>query len=97
MTTTIDKNQWCGQFKRCNGCKLQSECMVKPEEMFPVMENGKYVDKWAIRTTAMIARELGGLLTSNRSMMDKAIATGGKILSPSGEKMILLLVHHQAK
>ncbi|EFN8662997.1 TPA: antirestriction Ral family protein, partial [Escherichia coli] len=19
MTTTIDKNQWCGQFKRCNG------------------------------------------------------------------------------
>ncbi|ELD3785026.1 TPA: hypothetical protein KFH99_000424 [Escherichia coli] len=20
MTTTIDKNQWCGQFKRCNGC-----------------------------------------------------------------------------
>ncbi|MDG0062316.1 antirestriction Ral family protein, partial [Priestia sp. P5] len=22
MTTTIDKNQWCGQFKRCNGCKL---------------------------------------------------------------------------
>ena len=50
MTTTIDKNQWCGQFKRCNGCKLQSECMVKPEEMFPVMEDGKYVDKWAIRT-----------------------------------------------
>ncbi|HAO2723471.1 TPA: restriction endonuclease [Escherichia coli] len=32
---------------------------VKPEEMFPVMEDGKYVDKWAIRTTAMIARELG--------------------------------------
>ncbi|WP_097512551.1 antirestriction Ral family protein [Escherichia coli] len=59
MTTTIDKNQWCGQFKRCNGCKLQSECMVKPEEMFPVMEDGKYVDKWEIRTTAMIARELG--------------------------------------
>ncbi|WP_214660257.1 antirestriction Ral family protein, partial [Escherichia coli] len=27
MTTTIDTNQWCGQFKRCNGCKLQSECM----------------------------------------------------------------------
>ncbi|HEG0717348.1 TPA: restriction endonuclease, partial [Escherichia coli] len=23
------------------------------------MEDGKYVDKWAIRTTAMIARELG--------------------------------------
>ncbi|EHY2713720.1 restriction endonuclease, partial [Escherichia coli] len=45
MTTTIDKNQWCGQFKRCNGCKLQSKCMVKPEEMFPVMEDGKYVDK----------------------------------------------------
>ncbi|EMM4155163.1 hypothetical protein WAD75_004597 [Escherichia coli] len=22
MTTTIDTNQWCGQFKRCNGCKL---------------------------------------------------------------------------
>lgn len=32
---------------------------VKPEEMFLVMEDGKYVDKWAIRTTAMIARELG--------------------------------------
>lgn len=31
----------------------------KPEEMFPVIEDGKYVDKWAIRTTAMIARELG--------------------------------------
>ncbi|HAM6167461.1 TPA: hypothetical protein IB748_004836 [Escherichia coli] len=30
MTTIIDTNQWCGQFKRCNGCKLQSECMVKP-------------------------------------------------------------------
>ena len=54
MTTTIDKNQWCGQFKRCNGCKLQSEYMVKPEEMFPVMEDGKYVDKWAIRATAII-------------------------------------------
>lgn len=49
MTTTIDTNQWCGQFKRCNGCKLQSECMVKPEEMFPVMEDGKYVDKWPMR------------------------------------------------
>lgn len=24
-----------------------------------VMEDGKYVDKWAIRTTAMIAREIG--------------------------------------
>ncbi|HDW0472826.1 restriction endonuclease [Escherichia coli] len=35
-----------------------SNCL-KPEEMFPVMEDGKYVDKWAIRTTAMIARELG--------------------------------------
>ena len=54
-----DYDYWCGQFKRCNGCKLQSECMVKPEEMFPVMEDGKYVDKWAIRTTAMIAREIG--------------------------------------
>ncbi|ELY3386544.1 restriction endonuclease, partial [Cronobacter sakazakii] len=29
-----------------------------PDEMFPVMEDGKYVDKWAIRTTAMIEREL---------------------------------------
>lgn len=35
-----------------------------------------------------IANELGGLLTSNRSMMDKAIAAGGKLLSPSGEKTI---------
>ncbi|MFQ7388165.1 MAG: antirestriction Ral family protein [Escherichia sp.] len=57
MTTTIDTNQWCGQFKRCNDV-LQSECMVKPKKCF-VMEDGKYVDKWAIRTTAMIARELG--------------------------------------
>ncbi|MBZ4137544.1 hypothetical protein JYG55_21780 [Escherichia fergusonii] len=44
MTTTIDKNQWCGQFKRCNGCKLQSECMVKPEEMFPVMDSKECID-----------------------------------------------------
>lgn len=58
MTTTIDTNQWCGRFKRCHGCKLQSECMVKPEEMAPIFEDGVFVDRWAIRTTAMIAREL---------------------------------------
>ncbi|HGG4278047.1 TPA: antirestriction Ral family protein, partial [Salmonella enterica subsp. enterica serovar Rissen] len=39
-------------------CKLDAECMVKPEEMALVREDGKIVDKWAIRTTAMIAREL---------------------------------------
>ncbi|WP_425324188.1 antirestriction Ral family protein [Escherichia coli] len=22
MTATIDKNQWCGQFERCNGALL---------------------------------------------------------------------------
>ncbi|MEH4951976.1 antirestriction Ral family protein [Escherichia coli] len=33
--------------------------LAKPEEMFPVIEDWKYVDKWAIRTTAMVARELG--------------------------------------
>ncbi|EPT7016837.1 antirestriction Ral family protein, partial [Cronobacter sakazakii] len=40
------------------GCKLDAECMVKPEEMALVREDGKIVDKWAIRTTAMIEREL---------------------------------------
>ncbi|ECA5870478.1 restriction endonuclease, partial [Salmonella enterica subsp. enterica serovar Rissen] len=56
MTTTIDTNQWCGRFVKCKGCKLDAECMVKPEEMALVREDGKIVDKWAIRTTAMIAR-----------------------------------------
>ena len=55
---TIDTNQWCSQFIRCKGCKLDAECMVKPEEMALVIEDGKYVDRWAIRTTAMIARVL---------------------------------------
>lgn len=55
---TIDTNKWCGQFKKCNGCKLQAECMIKPEEMALIKEEGKWVDRWAIRTTAMIAREL---------------------------------------
>ncbi|EMC4146342.1 restriction endonuclease [Cronobacter sakazakii] len=58
MNTTIDTTQWCSRFIKCKGCKLDAECMVKPDEMFPVMEDGKYVDKWAIRTTAMIEREL---------------------------------------
>lgn len=35
-----------------------------------------------------IANELGGLLVSNRSLTDKALAATGKILSPSGEKTI---------
>ncbi|HAG3415638.1 TPA: restriction endonuclease [Salmonella enterica] len=58
MTTTIDTNQWCSRFVKCKCCKLDAECMVKPEEMALVREDGKIVDKWAIRTTAMIAREL---------------------------------------
>ncbi|MBO8263433.1 restriction endonuclease [Proteus mirabilis] len=58
MNMTIDTNQRCGQFKKCKGCKLDAECMVKPEEMALVKENGVIIDKWAIRTTAMIAREL---------------------------------------
>lgn len=58
MNMTIDTNQWCSQFKKCKGCKLDAECMVKPEEMALVKENGVIIDKWAIRTTAMIAREL---------------------------------------
>ncbi|HGK4675211.1 TPA: antirestriction Ral family protein [Kluyvera georgiana] len=58
MAAPINTNDWCGQFKKCNGCKLQAECMVKPEEMALIKEDGKYVDRWAIRTTAMIAREL---------------------------------------
>ncbi|HAU3141569.1 TPA: restriction endonuclease [Salmonella enterica] len=58
MTTTIDTNQWCSRFVKCKDCKLDAECMVKPEEMALVREDGKIVDKWAIRTTAMIAREL---------------------------------------
>lgn len=59
MTTTIDTNQWCSRFVKCKGCKLDAECMVKPEEMALVREDGKIVDKWAIRTTEMIARGAG--------------------------------------
>ncbi|HAW1787304.1 TPA: restriction endonuclease [Escherichia coli] len=33
--------------------------MLPSSEEYRLMEDGKYVDKWAIRTTAMIARELG--------------------------------------
>ncbi|EFB6667960.1 hypothetical protein FQY73_18740 [Escherichia coli] len=29
MTTTIDKNQWCGQFKRCNGCNRNAWLSLK--------------------------------------------------------------------
>lgn len=58
MTTTIDTSKWCGQFNKCKGCKLDAECMVRPEEMALAMEDGLIIDKWAIRTTAMIAREL---------------------------------------
>ncbi|MDH2365423.1 antirestriction Ral family protein [Providencia rettgeri] len=58
MNTTIDTSKWCSQFKKCKGCKLDSECMVRPEEMALVVEGGKIVDRWAIRTAAMIAREL---------------------------------------
>ncbi|MBQ0268524.1 antirestriction Ral family protein [Providencia huaxiensis] len=58
MNMTIDTNQWCSQFKKCKGCKLDAECMVKPEEMALVKENGVIIDKWAIRTTAMITKEL---------------------------------------
>lgn len=55
---TIDTNQWCGQFIRCKGCKLDAECMVRPEEMSLIKEDGKFVDRWAIRTAEMIARAL---------------------------------------
>ncbi|WP_109399492.1 antirestriction Ral family protein [Proteus sp. TJ1640] len=58
MNTTIDTNQWCSQFKKCKGCNLDAECMVKPEEMALVVEDGKIVDKWAVRTATMIEREL---------------------------------------
>ncbi|MBW9430445.1 restriction endonuclease [Atlantibacter hermannii] len=58
MSTTIDTSQWCGQFKKCKGCKLDAECMVRPEEMSLVIEDGKIVDRWALRTTEMIAREI---------------------------------------
>lgn len=64
MTTTIDTNQWCGRYVKCKGCKLDAECMVKPEEMALVREDGKIVDKWALRTTAMIARELEKIKTA---------------------------------
>ena len=59
MNSITDK--WCSQFKKCNGCKLQSECMVKPEEMVPIFVDGIMVDKWAIRTTKMIERELAAM------------------------------------
>jgi hypothetical protein len=35
--------------------------MVKPEEMVPIFVDGKMVDKWAIRTTKMIERELAAM------------------------------------
>lgn len=58
MTTTIDTNQWCSQFTKCKGCKLDAACMVRPEEMSLVIEDGNIVDRWAIRTTEMIAKEI---------------------------------------
>ncbi len=44
MATTIDTNQWCSRFVKCKGCKLDAECMVKPEEMALVREDGNIVD-----------------------------------------------------
>ncbi len=51
-------NLWCGQFSKCDGCKLQAECSTKPHELVPVVINGVSVDRWAERTRKMIAREL---------------------------------------
>ncbi len=54
----MNTKDWCGRFDKCDGCKLQSECAVRPEELFIVFEDGKPVDRWAIRTSEMIKREL---------------------------------------
>lgn len=53
-----ETDKWCGQFERCKGCHLQSQCMVRPEELAIVFEDGKPVDLWAVRTRKMIMDEL---------------------------------------
>lgn len=45
---------WCSKFNKCNGCKLQSECMVRPEELNIVFVDGEPVDLWAARVKEMI-------------------------------------------
>lgn len=53
-----ETEQWCRRFKKCHGCKLDAECGVKPGDGHPYMKDGVVIDPWAIRTTAMIKREL---------------------------------------
>ena len=54
MTTS----DWCGQFIKCKGCKLDAECAVGPHDKHPYMVDGVIIDPWAIRTTEMIMRAL---------------------------------------
>lgn len=60
MTTIIktETYEWCSQFNKCIGCKLESECRVGPMDKPPYVRDGVIIDPWAIRTTAMIKREL---------------------------------------
>ncbi|WP_312998281.1 antirestriction Ral family protein [Leclercia sp.] len=57
-TTEPETYKWCSQFKKCKGCKLDSECAVGPMDKHPYIKDGVIIDPWAIRTTEMIRREL---------------------------------------
>ncbi len=60
-TTESETARWCSQFRKCVGCKLDAECSVGPMDKLPYMKDGVIIDPWAIRTTAMIKRELAAL------------------------------------
>lgn len=60
---TSDTRRWCSQFVKCKGCKLDSECAVKVSDRNPYVKDGVIIDPWAIRTTAMIERELSTMPT----------------------------------
>lgn len=55
---TSSTRKWCTQFVGCKGCKLDSECAVRVSDGNPYVKDGVIIDPWAIRTTAMIEREL---------------------------------------
>lgn len=57
-TTESVTTKWCSQFKKCIGCKLDSECRVGPMDKDPYIRDGVIIDPWAIRTRAMIEREM---------------------------------------
>ncbi len=65
--TESETSKWCSQFKKCAGCKLDSECSVGPMDKLPYIKDGVIIDPWAIRTTAMIKRELAALDALNEN------------------------------